>query len=284
MATIAEFLYRGVHESGNHRSEKMATKRKTRDSEKNTIHNKSSARSRDARIERSGELKVISREFTTVADFETSNGQSGWQNLLGVTGQAHFTSIGEGNNQDDRDGRNAYIHSIHARVQLDLSPISNFGGGTLDAFYNSTVNMRVLLVVDRQPNGAFPSPISDILSVLGSNDSAGCAYQNLQQNKRFWVLKDKKYEYTRPGGAGGSQKTDAWAGIGHPIIADCNYTFQTPLKVTYQNTTTDIADVVTNSVLAICWCDQVMGLYNTSSSYAPHATVFYVNIRTRFTG
>lgn len=283
MATIAEFLYRGVHESGYHRGETMATKRKTRDSEKNSIHNKSSARSRDARIERSGELKVISRQYVTAADFETSNGLSGWQNLLGTVAESHLTAIGEGTNQDDRNGRVAHIHSIHVRVQLDLTPLSFYSGGILDVFHNSTISMRVLLVVDRQPNGLYPSPINMIVDQLGADNGAGCAYQNLQQNKRFWVLKDKKYEYQRPGGAGASSKTDAWVGTGHPIIADCNYTFQTPLKVVYDGATSDIASVVSNSVLAICWCDQLLALHN-SSLFAPHAQDFTVNTRTRFTG
>lgn len=109
---------------------------------------------------------TISKTLSTTATLDLLNG------------------VQEGASFYNRVGRRIHMKSIHVTGEIISS-----GNGTGVAEYN-----RILLVYDRQPNGAFPS-IADILLDYGNDGTtftSSFSKMNLNNVERFAILRDSR--------------------------------------------------------------------------------------------
>jgi len=109
-----------------------------------------------------------------------------------ATGMAAFNIVSNGSAFYQRNGSKINIKSVQLKAQIMKQ-------GTAD------VMIRLMLVYDRQANGAYPA-IGDILQI---NDAMGVEFYsglNMQNKSRFSMIRDKTYNVS----------------MGGPIITDVN--------------------------------------------------------------
>lgn len=89
--------------------------------------------------------------------------------------------VPQGDGESSRDGRQIWAEKIGLHFDVELP--NHFG--TTGALFTHDI-VRIMLIHDKQANGAFPSAITDILET-GEYDS----FNNLANSKRFRTLFDK---------------------------------------------------------------------------------------------
>lgn len=152
-----------------------------------------------------------------------------------------------GNTASTRIGSRVAIQSI--QLSLKLTPHAT-----------TASDSRVLLVVDRQANGAQAAGtdylVSDSLTGL----------KNLASRMRFRTLMDKKV-------AGLPLATNSNYGGGRPLVIDKFVKFSSPLSVDYNaGTAGTVADIITNNVF----------LHLVGSTAAGSGATLTGNIRVRY--
>lgn len=172
---------------------------------------------------RTGEKKTIDR---TVNSFPADT--TGTVNLLnGVATGTDFT---------ERIGRKILIKSIYIQGIVQ----------TLDTVSNNCLN-RLIVVLDKQPNGAAPA-INDVLVSSNSTEQL-----NLNNRDRFRILADKRFATAQID----TTATQAFAGSPTchvvKIYKKCNITTQ------YSGTTNGIGSLATNAIHMITVGNQVPG-------------------------
>ncbi len=96
-----------------------------------------------------------------------------------------INTIGQGSSDSQRIGKKTRIVSIHVRAELKRNTDLTTGTGEDQAVDRET--NRILLVWDKQPNGAKPT-VDDIIRIqTGYN---GYAFNNMDNRMRFNVIKD----------------------------------------------------------------------------------------------
>lgn len=149
----------------------------------------------------------------------------------GVPTATLLNGIAQGDGPDQRNGRQITMKSIQLRLM-----ISPTDGGTAIAG-----NVRIVLLLDRQPNSAAPT-ISDVFT--GTN---AMTLTNLDNRQRFQILGDMVYD------VGGQINLTAApvAGGGFPA-RNCVYYRKYGHTVTYNGTTNAIGSIASNSIYLIC--------------------------------
>lgn len=105
-----------------------------------------------------------------------------------------MNGIREGDGFFQREGNKINLKNIHIRGYLH--PRSTMPSGQEGAEYNSAFGkIRMIIVYDRQPTGAFP----ELGDLLRSHNEAGvaattdCSEINLNSRARFAILRDKEW-------------------------------------------------------------------------------------------
>lgn len=178
------------------------------------------------------ENKFLDSELTTTA-LSTS-----WASY-NPTGTGCTDSISvpaQGDGESERDGRVYHINSIHVKGLISV-PASESGAGPLvDPF------VRVVLYWDTQTNGA-EAVATDIMDAGGTSDVL--AFRNLQNSKRFIVLKDKVMRLRPQKLNEGAQNLFATTGLQVPF--QMNKKFKKPIKVRCTGTTANVSSVSDNN-------------------------------------
>lgn len=115
------------------------------------------------------------------ANQPASAGGKIWSNSL--------INIPEGTGQSERIGRKINVVGVGMTMEFVL-PVTTFG-------VEATDNMRVILYLDKQANGAVPIP-ADILTISVAVGS----YRNLANVDRFRILYDKIHSINSGAGTG----------------------------------------------------------------------------------
>lgn len=117
---------------------------------------------------------------------------------------------------------------------------------------------RVLIVLDKQPNGAIPA-ITDVLT-----SSTSLAGRNLNNAKRFTILKDDMME------CGSFSTTATQAVASAPTTQRLVYHLPLGMETEYLNTTSAITSISTNSIVLLT--------VGNATSGSGHNLVAYVRI------
>ncbi len=120
----------------------------------------------------------------------------------GMNVQGIINNIAQGTTEVQRIGRKCTIRSINWRYAIDL-PASTTSASTSDV-------VRVMLVLDKQCNGALPGNTS----ILESNDFQ--SFNNLANRSRYRTLMDRTYDIEASSGGGDGTTED----YGESILND----------------------------------------------------------------
>lgn len=148
-----------------------------------------------------------------------------FSNVVTPTGVVQALNIlQQGSNDNDRDGDSVRFKSLTVRMNWNQNA--------------SALNTRLrwLIVIDKQPNGALAT-ITDILTAASPR-----ACRNTNNMKRFVVLSD---EMT-------TMRVDTETAASH-----WNWYTTLDMKTTYDGNAGTIADITTNSLLFVCFSDEV---------------------------
>ncbi len=137
--------------------------------------------------------------------------------------------IAQGVTESQRIGRKCTVRSIGWRFRIDL-PASEAATNTID-------NIRVIMFLDKQANGATAS-VTDILEVANYQ-----SFNNLANKGRFRTLMDRNYDLVAQA-AGGDGTTEDY---GEDVISDtffkkCN------IPIEFNSTAGVIAEIRSNNI------------------------------------
>lgn len=137
-----------------------------------------------------------------------------------------LNGLAPGTSASQRVGMKIAVRSI----ELHMHATSTTGTGDEQV-------ARLSIVLDRQPNGAAPSAITDIITA-----SSVSAMRNLANRKRFKLLWDKRYPF-------GSTITNASTGTPTTRVMKLYMKFRRPIIVDYNSGVAGtVADISTNSL------------------------------------
>lgn len=140
-----------------------------------------------------------------------------------------MSAIEQGSGQSQRVGRKITAKSFVARGELSWD-----ASGT-----EKSIRVRGLLVMDHHANGtAFTtSNIDEVLTSVGID-----AFQKLEQNKRFSVIRDKVYTFNTTSGIAQEAITKPWK---------MAVKFTKPTEFIYNSTTNGETELTTNKLILI---------------------------------
>lgn len=154
---------------------------------------------------------------------------------VGCTGSISVPAQGDG--ESERDGRVYYINSVHVKGLINVDASESDAGPT----GNNLV--RIILYWDTQTNAA-EATATDIMDAGASTDYL--AFRNLQNSKRFIVLKDKTFnispEHMNEGSA------NLFANSTRVIQFKMNKKFKKPIKVRTSGTTANVSSCTDNNL------------------------------------
>lgn len=108
-------------------------------------------------------------------------------NLHHTAGTTHLQEIGQGNKENERNGRRLTITKINLKGEVYMKATNDADTSKFAGF-----RLRIVVVIDRQTNGTVPK-IEDIFEFdnvpTGSNHTM--LYRNLANVERFEVIMDK---------------------------------------------------------------------------------------------
>lgn len=159
-----------------------------------------------------------------------------------------LNGIAEGTGIDERIGRRIQIRSLSIRMAI-VSP------STLA----STDGLRIMLVVDHQPNGTIFT-VGDLLADSSVNQYMNSHY-NLNNRDRFTVITDRKMWIASHNGVG-------------QLIQNITLSSKRSIAPTYNNTGATIADITTESIYLL-----IIGSSNAGGVNAATVSFYW---RTRF--
>lgn len=154
----------------------------------------------------------------------------------GINVASSLLTIPEGNGEEQRVGRKIVIKKIAWRFDLEL-PTTATAGQTSDT-------VRVMLVLDKQCNGALPTATNVLKSAEWQS------FNNLSNSMRFTVLYDKLFAINCQAGSGrGSTDTLSW---GVTTITDSFYK-ECDIRVEYDNSATTgvITSIRSNNLVVL---------------------------------
>lgn len=195
-------------------------------------------RRRPSTNRRTGGFLEIEKKFLDSELTATANGATTWVRLDPSTGPTDCLSVpAQGDGESDRDGRVYYIDSIHIRGYVQNVEIESATGPFV------AQSASIALVWDTQSNAAALTA-TDVMDGGGTDDFL--AFRNLQNSKRFIILKHKIFNLEpktlNSTGANAFDKTE------NRIHFTMNKKFKKPIKCRCVGTTSDIASASDNSL------------------------------------
>ncbi len=145
---------------------------------------------------------------------------------------AALLTIAQGTGESQRIGRKITITNIGWRFNFELP--------TSTAATQSADLIRMMLILDKQCNGAAPS-VADVLE-----EDLLIGFNNLSNRKRFRTLMDRSYEIGANGMAGdGTANDTALATIQDTFWKKCN------IPIEYSGTAGTITEIKSNNILCL---------------------------------
>lgn len=179
------------------------------------------------------ENKFLDSELTATAL------TAGWVSL-NPTGTGCTDSISvpaQGDGESERDGRVYHINSVHVKGLITKASDESTGSPLGDC------PVRVILYWDTQTN-ASEAVATDIMDAGGTTDLL--AFRNLQNSKRFVVLKDKTMMIRSEHMNEGAVNSFAHSSVQIPF--QFNKKFKKPIKVRCAGTTANVSSVQDNNL------------------------------------
>lgn len=176
------------------------------------------------------ESKFLDNTFSgalsaTVAGGEMDPNAAGAQTTPGC-----ISGIAIGTGESERDGRKAFLTSVHVRGDVSIPAATALTAGSIN---------RVALVWDTQTNGAQLNAEDVFLAASNVEHS----FRNLQFTKRFKVLKDQTFTLNPTLGAGDGTANDT-GGYTQPF----NWNVNVAIPVIFSGTTNSITSISDNSL------------------------------------
>lgn len=217
-----------------------------------------------SKYERSQKKPRLTRTVTSTVSLyrprETSKGE--WKYLdTTITGDMNTTAglyllngLAPGTAANQRVGMKVTIRSIELRCRMTTSPVTG-----VDQY------VRMILVLDRQPNGAVIGAVTDVL--LAQSISSP---RNLANRKRFKIMMDKQY-------AMGSNLNAATTPSTLPNMRLVKKYIKRPIITEYNTGVAGtIADISTNSLYLMVFGTEVAG--NTDTNLAGYIRIRYTDM------
>lgn len=199
-------------------------------------------------IRTGGFLGLENKFYDTSIAYTSFSAAETWQ-LFNPGTVNCISAPAQGDGESNRDGRKFVITSMHIKGAWRLPTTVN---QTQSGTYPS---VRIIVYLDKQANGAVPT-ISQIVQDTGDINS----FRNLQYTKRFDVLKDRTYFFTRPQVYDGTNIE--WGQVVRQF--KFNKKFKTPLEVNMNNTSAGVSGVVDHAIgiVAVSTADDVAVKYS----------------------
>lgn len=154
-----------------------------------------------------------------------------------TTGQiALMNGVTQGDDFTNREGRKFTVKAIQVQGKVAAGPTTTLPTRT-----------KVLVILDRQANGALPT-MTDIFQSSSSN-----SFMNLNNRGRFKVLASKVFV------TGGFDTTATQTYAGSPQVHDCSFYIKCDIDTINMGTTNGIASISTNSILFVVIGDNAAG-------------------------
>ena len=219
---------------------------------------------KQARNRRTGGYLGIEKKFYDTSlvakSIVTNSGMTGAE--LNPSTTINFTTMTQGDGEQQRDGRRAVVKSVYITGQVKCVKQTN-----QTATDNSGV-VFLALVRDKQTNAAELDSESVYTNPSADGEVSTCALRNLQFSSRFQVLAVKRITIRQP--------TIVWDGTNVEqggTITPFKLSWSGNMPVLYKGTTETVANIVDNSI-------QLVGF----ASNQDQAPVISYNARTRFVG
>ncbi len=146
--------------------------------------------------------------------------------------QAGVNLIAQGVTESTRVGRKCTIRSIHWKYTIELT------GATTKS--NTSDVVRVMLILDKQANGALPGN-TDILE-----SNSFLSFNNLSNKKRFRTLMDRNYVLVAQAGGGDGTTED----YGEDVVWD-EFHKKVNIPIEFNSTAGAITEITSNNLVIL---------------------------------
>lgn len=209
-----------------------------------------------------GYLGIERKFFDTQYDQQISIGFQGNSDPTGTMIQGNdtssisgtkmvpFNAVSQGDGENERDGRVMSWRQLHIQGSIEY---------VADVISGNGLNLpivRVVLVLDKQCNGALPEPgaIFDIPGAPSSNRQSVNAFRNLENTQRFTVLADRLINFKDVNGtqwvnAAGNDKS---TGQRMQIPFSFHKKFS-DIRTNFTGTTSTISAIKDNALYLMAW-------------------------------
>ncbi len=159
-----------------------------------------------------------------------------------------LSTIVQGDGGSNRDGRRATFHSIFINGSIDYPTKTNQSATTLQT------EVFICLVLDKQTNGLLLQSESVYDNVVGTTTGGVLLQRNLQQSKRFTVLRTRRVLMPIPFSVFDGTNFEQYGA--HKQWA-MYHTFKTPVIANYSTTGESIANSTDNSLSLLAFTSSV---------------------------
>ncbi len=174
----------------------------------------------------------------------------------------NFCTMAQGDGESQRDGRKALVKSVYVTGMISVAALIN-----QTALKEQPV-VYIALVHDKQTNGAQIVSEEVFANPAGSNITATSPLRNLQHSSRFTVL-DRTTVILPQQEASYDGSNLELGGTMTPFMLS----WKGAMPITYDGTTSAVANITDNSIQLIAWCNTVGQI-----------PLLSYNARTRFVG
>ncbi len=178
------------------------------------------------------EMKYVDQVFTLAPTLASSN-----------TDAVGLAVIPEGTGPSQRIGRKTWIKAIHLNGEIKLPPLTALttGTGVVDSMRSE--RMRVMVLVDKQWNGAGSLNPDDVLQDGTSIDS----FLNMENVGRYRILLDKRVDLNRLS-ASAVFDTPNILSYGNEVRRTFKFNIKCNVPIEYDGVTGSVTEQRTNSL------------------------------------
>lgn len=192
--------------------------------------------------------------FNQGQDLTSANSSTGWGNAQYVMGSPQTLFCPRlGTSNSERVGNRVFVHRIRI-----MGMIANAATSDINTLYSAFIG-RLVLVLDKTPNGDLPNASFIIGDVNGVPNVAFWSQQNPAFVSRFDILYDKLH-YANHWNTFGSATQFSYGPVCLPFEID--YLFDDPLVVNFYptvSTTGTVDDLSTSNLILLCGMSSVSG-------------------------
>ncbi len=206
------------------------------------------------------ELKFYDSKLTAGTLNATSDGSGGEQD---PSATVLFNTVVQGDGESNRDGRQIVMKSLSIRGTISVAAQTN------QTVPEQSPVIFMALILDTQTNGATVASEDVYVNKAGNSTQAASPFRNLQNIKRFRVLKSKRFGMQMPRITWDGTNIEQ-AGYIKPFEM---YVDLKNMGVNYSGTTETVANITDNSLHLVAW-----------TSHTDNVPTMNYNARLRFVG